>query len=171
MFFFSVGCHLRTSSLLDLPECLRPLPRPLILPDGMDPLFVPIFWIKAGEEVEETSLPCSSGSLSVGREGSGGKNVYTYDYTRLHVFQRSHCPGKVTVGVFSVVCFLGNYVTFTDDQWLLCFSKNYARKMVQRVLDRMLTGYHVCLSLHMGGKPRLDIWGFFLKYSWFTILC
>ena len=126
---------------------------------------------KAGEEVEETSLPCSSGSLSVGREGSGGKNVYTYDYTRLHVFQRSHCPGKVTVGVFSVVCFLGNYVTFIDDQWLLCFSKNYARKMVQRVLDRMLTGYHVCLSLHMGGKPRLDIWGFFLKYSWFTILC
>lgn len=126
-FFPPAGYHLPASSLLQLPECLSPLPQPLILPDGMDLLFVPIFWIKAGEEVEETSLPHSSGSLSIGREGSGGKNVYTYDYTHLHVFQRSHWSGKVTFRVFSVVCSLGNNVTFTDDQGLLCFS-NYANE-------------------------------------------
>ena len=67
----------------------------------------------------------ASGWLNIGREGGGGNNVYTYDYTRLHVCQRKHGPGNVTSGVFSVVCSLGNNVAFTDDQWLLCFSKNY----------------------------------------------
>lgn len=126
---FSEGCPLPASSPLHFPECLPPLPKPLILLGNVDPVFVPhpldeswgggggvcltaCFWLTHRGE----------------RRGWERECVHTYDYTCLHVCRRRESPGKVTAAVFSAVCSLGNSVAFTDDQCLLCFSKNYANE-------------------------------------------
>ena len=147
---FSVGCLLPASPPLHLPECLPLLLQPFILLDSMDPVFVPhrldkswgrrggfltaFFWL----------THCRK------RREQGKERVHSL----LCVYM---CAGEGTASErwqpgSSVYC-LGNNVTFTDDQWLVCFSKNYMR-MVLKVSDRVLTSHRVHLML-------LHTWGFF----------
>ena len=91
----------------------------------------------------------------MGREGGGGENVYTYDYTCLHVCRRRESPGKVTAAVFSAVCSLGSNVAFLMTGDFSVSAKTMQMKVVQKVLDRMLMGCGIHLSPHIGGKPLI----------------
>lgn len=47
-------------------------------------------------------------------------------------------------------------------------AKTMQMKVVQKVLDRMLMGYGIHLTPHIGGKPLIDVEGFLVflvKYS------
>ena len=113
----------------------------------------PILWRKAGEEKRKRLPQCVLLAHSPYEEKGAGERTCTLTTVCLHVCWRRHNLGKVTARVFSVVCRLGNNVTLTDDQWLVCFSKNYMR-MVLKVSDRVLTSHRVHLML-------LHTWGFF----------
>lgn len=121
---FSVGCPLPASFLLStLPKCLHFIPAFISWRHWPSSL-CPILWIKAGGGEEEEAASVLLARYSPYEEKGAGRECAYIRLCHLYVCRRRHGPSKVTAGVFPTVCSLGNYVMFTDNQWLLCFSKS-----------------------------------------------
>lgn len=128
----SLGGWSNTFSWVLPPACFLhpPLPRmpaaiPLSCLITLTESLCSTLWIKAEEE-EEVCLAAVLladslwGERWLGERACTHRTIYVCMYTG-----ESEGPGKFIAGVTSAVCCLRNHVVFSDNQWLLCFSKNY----------------------------------------------